>query len=344
MQVESSSLLFSVVKFIDEEMRAGMESQHKGSSRWDASQIPDMTGKTVVITGCSSGIGFEAAQSLARAGARLVMAVRNLDKGNTAASRIRNQASAATEVQLDVRPLDLADLDSVQHFADGLCNGEVADLDHIDVLINNAGVMAPPFQRTKQGFELQFGTNHLGHFALTGRLLPLLTKSPAGRVVTVSSMAHRGGRIDFDNLDGNKGYKRWREYSQSKLSNLIFAYELQRRLRATQSSVISIACHPGFAATNLVAAGLGSNWGGFGKVAAGVGNLWAQSAEMGSLPTVYAATHPSLGGGEYIGPLGRSGMRGYPGQVESTEISHDEQLAKKLWQVSQQLTGVSFLS
>lgn len=315
--------------------------QDTQSRRWDASQIPDVRGKVAVITGSNSGIGFEAARMLATAGVHIIMAVRNVDKGRRAVEDIQSRAINKNELQLDVYPLDLADLDSVQRFPDYLVQNHVESL---DLLINNAGVMAPPLQRTRQGFELQFGTNYLGHFALTGRLLPLLEKSPKSRVVTVSSMAHRGGRIDFQNFTGSQGYKRWREYSQSKLADLIFAYELQRRFRRLSVGVISVACHPGFAATNLVSAGFTGTWGSFGTAVAKVGNLAAQSAAMGALPTVYAATHEGLVGGEYIGPLGRGGMRGFPGVVDSTKISKDEALATRLWEVSEQLTGVNFLS
>ena len=305
---------------------------------WNVTKISDQTGKRVVITGSNSGIGYEAARVLADRGAQVILAVRNLDRGNEAARRIRAEVSGA---QVEIMPLDLADLDSVQSFADAY----QSKWDTLDILINNAGIMAPPHRQTKDGFELQFGTNHLGHFALTGRLINTLLSTPSARIVVVSSAAHNMGTIDFDNLNWADGYRRWRAYGQSKLANLLFAYELQRRLEQIGADVKCIACHPGFAATNLTAAGMGLGKSWLGKGIGGFANVFAQSASMGALPTLYAATEPRLQGGEYIGPTTRGGknsMRGYPGVVSSNQRSMDQEVAKRLWVVSEELTDVRF--
>ncbi len=305
---------------------------------WTLESIPDQGGKFAVVTGSNSGIGFEAAKVLASKGARVVLAVRSEKKGQVAMDAILREVPQAA---VETMPLDLADLRSVKQFAEDLCRKVQA----LDLLINNAGVMATPYLTTADGFELQFGTNHLGHFALTGRLFPLLRQTPGARVVTVSSAAHTGGRIDFDNLDGKKGYTRWKAYSQSKLANLIFAYELNRRLIQANLDTISVACHPGFAATNLTVAGFGLNRPWLGKGLGSLANMAAQSAAMGALPTLYAATEPSVKGGEYIGPIGRTGrnaMRGFPGPAMSSLRSHDPEVAQKLWEVSEELTGVHF--
>lgn len=304
-------------------------------NRWDERSVPDLQGKTVLITGSNSGIGFEAARVLAGKGADVVLAVRNAAKGQTAANALRREHPTAT---VDVMTLDLSDLASVHDFAQAFRQRSAK----LSLLINNAGVMAPPYRKTANGFEIQFGTNHLGHFALTGQLLPLLLATPSARVVNVSSAAHTVGKIDFDNLDGSKGYSRWRFYGQSKLANLLFTYELQRRFEAAKADVISVACHPGFAATNLTAAGVGMNLSWLGKGLGSLSNLAAQSAAMGALPTLYAATESGVHGGDFIGPTGRGGMKGYPGKVQSNERSHDSVVAKQLWQVSETLTGVQF--
>lgn len=306
---------------------------------WESEQIASQSGKRVVITGSNSGIGFEAARVLAKKGANLVLAVRNLDKGDAAAEDLEAEIPG---VKVDVMQLDLADLDSVHQFADDY-RGR---FDKLDILINNAGIMVPPYRETKDGFELQFGTNHLGHFALTGRLLEVLLATDKSRVVVVSSSAHTRGEINFDDLNfKQQSYRRFAAYGQSKLANLLFAYELQRRLESIHSSTICVACHPGFAATNLTAAGMGLGKSWIGKSVGGFANVFAQSAGMGALPTLYAATEPSLEGGEYIGPTSRTGrnsMRGHPGIVTSNQRSLDADVAKRLWEVSEDLTGVHF--
>jgi NAD(P)-dependent dehydrogenase (short-subunit alcohol dehydrogenase family) len=291
---------------------------------WTAHDIPDQTGRTVVITGANSGIGLVAARELARAGARVVMAVRNLDKGRAAADSI-------TSGEVEVCELDLADLASVRGFAEGYQG-------NVDLLINNAGVMAPPRRETKDGFESQFGTNHLGHFALTGLLLPRLLAGSEPRVVTVSSGAHRMGRIRFDDLQGERRYMNWLSYGQSKLANLMFCFELQRRATEAGTELKSLAVHPGYARTNLQFAA--PPW--YEAAVMRVTNLMAQTADMGALPTLYAATVPDLPGGSFVGPDGFMEQRGYPHVVTAAGKAYDEDAWRRLWQVSEDLTGVSY--
>jgi NAD(P)-dependent dehydrogenase (short-subunit alcohol dehydrogenase family) len=287
---------------------------------FSASSIPDMTGKTVIVTGANSGIGRAAATALADHGARVVLAVRNTDKGDAAAS----QMPGTTEV----RRLDLASLASVKEFGAGW-DGP------IDILINNAGIMIPPLSQTADGFEMQFGTNHLGHFALTNLLLPDIT----GRVVTVSSGAHRAGKIDFDDLNWErKSYRAWRAYGQSKLANLLFTAELQRRLIDAGSDVEANAAHPGYAATNLQFHS-GSR---FYDVISRIGNrVIAQDDKGGALPTLYAAV-TDIPGNSYAGPSGFMEGRGAPKLVGRSGAATDMDVARRLWDVSEQLTGVSF--
>jgi NAD(P)-dependent dehydrogenase (short-subunit alcohol dehydrogenase family) len=302
------------------------------STKWTAQDMPDQDGRIAVVTGANSGLGLETARELARHGAQVVLACRNTDKGEQAAQTIRADVSDA---QVDVRALDLGSLDSVRSFAEGL-RSEHASL---DLLINNAGVMAPPRRTTADGFELQFGTNHLGHFALTGLLMGILEKGADTRVVTLSSGAHRIGKIDFDDLQREHRYSRWRAYGQSKLSNLMFALELDRRLRAAGSSVLSVAAHPGYAATNLQTAAAPL----MDRLIMKVGNfVIAQSAAMGALPTLYAATKPDLEGGMFIGPDGMGEQRGYPRPVAPSQAATNEDVAARLWEVSEELTGVRF--
>ncbi|MFF3913397.1 oxidoreductase [Streptomyces sp. NPDC001852] len=291
------------------------------SDTWNATHLPDLTGRTAVITGANSGLGLATARALARAGAHVVFAVRDLARGGAAAAKV----SGSTEV----RRLDLADLDSVREFAAGWDRP-------LDLLINNAGVMMLPEQRTKQGFEMQFGTNHLGHFALTNLLLPLVTD----RVVTVSSGLHRGGDgvIHFEDVNLRGRYSPTRAYAQSKLANLLFTLELQRRLTEAGSTVRALAAHPGYAATNLqshhanpVVRGLMA-----------VGNrVFAQSDEAGALPTLYAASQ-DLPGASYVGPSGLGEMRGAPTLVGRSRAASDARAARRLWTLSEELTGVEW--
>jgi NAD(P)-dependent dehydrogenase (short-subunit alcohol dehydrogenase family) len=282
--------------------------------------LPDMTGRRVIVTGANSGIGRAATRALAGAGARVVLAVRNLDKGRAAA--------AAMPGDTEVRELDLASLASVREFA-AAWDGE------IDVLINNAGVMVPPLTRTADGFELQFGTNHLGHFALTN----LLLEHVSGRVVTVSSTAHRFGRIDFEDLNWErKPYNAWRAYGQSKLANLLFTAELQRRLTAAGSDVLATAAHPGYAATNLQSH---SQRRSLDLLMAISNRLFAQDENGGALPTLYAAVADIPGNG-FAGPEGFMEQRGAPKLVGRSAAAQDMDVARRLWDVSEELTGVRF--
>ena len=290
------------------------------ASKWTPEELPDLSGRTVVVTGANSGIGLVAARELGRAGARVVLAVRDEARGSAAAASIPGDT--------DVRRLDLADLTSVRAFADAW-SGD------LDVLINNAGVMAVPERRTADGFELQFGTNHLGHFALTNLLLPRVRD----RVVTVASGAHRMGQIRLDDLNWEQGgYHRWRAYGQSKLANLLFTSELQRRLAEAGSDVRAVAAHPGYAATNLQ----NRTENVFQNVLMAISNrVIAQSDEMGALPTLYAATQ-DLPGNSYVGPDGFQEQRGHPTLVGRSGAARDAETARRLWEVSEQLTGVRF--
>jgi NAD(P)-dependent dehydrogenase (short-subunit alcohol dehydrogenase family) len=304
------------------------------TKRWTQNDMPDQRGKLVVVTGGNSGIGYEASLALAGANAHVILAVRNVDKGEEAAGEIRQRYPQA---QVTVMALNLADLKNVRAFAESF----LASHDRLDVLINNAGVMALPARKTVDGFEMQFGTNHLGHFALTGLLLPVLKKTPGARIVTVSSGVHVSGDIHFDDLQWEKKYDRWGAYAQSKLANLLFAYELQRRFTAAGVNITSVGCHPGYAATNLQTAGPQMDGSVFSAWMMKVANaLFAQGRDMGALPTLFAATAVEVNGCDYIGPDG--GMRGYPQKMKSNNKSYDEALAKKLWTVSEKLTGVVY--
>jgi NAD(P)-dependent dehydrogenase (short-subunit alcohol dehydrogenase family) len=288
---------------------------------WTIKDLPDQAGRTFVITGANSGIGLATAQALATRGARVVLAVRDTDKGRRAAETIAGET--------DVRRLDLADLASVRAFAQDF------DTD-IDVLINNAGVMNVPHALTADGFEMQFGTNHLGHFALTNLLLPRITE----RVVVVASGAHRFGKIRLDDLNSERGYRRHGAYGQAKLANLLFMSELQRRLGAVGSPVRVTGAHPGWAATNLQSRSGNRLENGLMQL----GNrLFAQDQGMGALPTLYAAT-ADLPGNAYIGPDGRFELRGHPTPVGRSRAATDEETARELWRRSEQLTGVAFPS
>ena len=298
------------------------------TSKWTAADMPDQSGRRVVVTGANSGLGSATARELARAGASVAIACRNVAKGEEVASEMPGD--------VEVRELDLADLSSVRAFAETFA----ADHEQLDLLINNAGVMAPPRRLTKDGFESQFGTNHLGHFALTGLLLAPLLAAPAPRVVTVSAGLHRIGTIRFDDLQGEHGYNNWRWYGQSKLANLMFCFELQRRARAAGVKLLSLAAHPGYAATNLQFAGPAA-W--YERAAMTVSNrVIAQSAEMGALPALYAATYPDLPGGSFVGPDGLLEGRGHPRTVTAAGKAYDQQAWRRLWEVSEELTGVRY--
>jgi NAD(P)-dependent dehydrogenase (short-subunit alcohol dehydrogenase family) len=301
------------------------------TTKWTPADIPSQNGRLAIVTGANSGIGLVAARELARAGATLVLACRDTEKGSAAAREI---VAEAPNADVTISSLDLASLQSVRDFAARFNAGH----DALDLLVNNAGVMASPHRTTADGFELQFGTNHLGHFALMALLIDKLQGRDDARVVTVSSGAHRFGRMDFDDLQGERKYRRWGAYGQSKLSNLLFMFELDRRLRASGSTVRSVAAHPGYAATHLQSAAPQPD-----RFLMALANpIFAQSADMGALPILYAATYPGLEGGAYIGPGGFAEQRGYPTRVEARPSAHSTEDAARLWQVSEELTGVKF--
>ncbi|AGB36224.1 oxidoreductase [Natronococcus occultus] len=302
---------------------------------WTAADVPDQSGRTIVVTGANSGIGLEATRELAREGATVIMACRSVERGERAARDVRRNAPDA---ELRVEECDLGDLESVRAFADRL------DAE-IDVLINNAGVMAIPRSETADGFETQFGVNHLGHFALTGLLLERLATDggDAARVVTVSSGVHEQGEIEFDDLQGEDSYNKWEAYAQSKLANVLFAYELERRFLTAGLNADSMAVHPGYADTALQFRGPEQQESRLRLAAMKLLNgLVAQSAEMGALPTLYAATAPEAKGGAYYGPGGLANMRGSPERQASSDRSYDEETARRLWAISRELTGVSY--
>jgi NAD(P)-dependent dehydrogenase (short-subunit alcohol dehydrogenase family) len=303
---------------------------------WTVADIPDQTGRTVLITGANSGLGLRSAEALARAGAEVLLACRNPKK---AADALEAVAACATGSKPSVISLDLADLSSIEAAA-----GEVADrVDHLDVLMNNAGVMAIPLRRTADDFEMQFGTNHLGHFALTGHLLPLLLAASNPRVVSTSSQAHRIGKMRWDDIQWRNRYSKWMAYGQSKLANLLFAFELDRRAKSEGSDLTAVAAHPGYASTHLQAAGpemAGNSL--MGRVMNFGNSIVAQSDAEGALPQLYAATMPEVRGGEYYGPSGPFEMRGAPKQVGRTGAARDATAAHRLWELSEQETGVSY--
>jgi NAD(P)-dependent dehydrogenase (short-subunit alcohol dehydrogenase family) len=295
-------------------------------SNWTTADIPDQSGRIAVITGANTGLGYETAAALAAKGAHVVLAVRNVEKGKQAAARIGGDVS--------VVELDLTSLASIRTAAEEL----KSRFDHVDLLINNAGVMTTPKSTTADGFELQFGTNHLGHFAFTGLLLDHVADVPGARVVTVSSNGHKMlADIHFDDLQWERSYNRLRAYSQSKLANLLFTYELQRLL-ADGHAAIAVAAHPGFSSTELVR----NMPNVLLPVVNAISPLLSQSAAMGALPTLRAATDPGVLGGQYFGPDGFGEQRGYPKVVASSEKSHDLALQRRLWTVSEELTGVTF--
>jgi len=290
--------------------------------------MPDQTGRTILVTGANSGLGVRSAEALAAKGAHVVMACRNEAKAEAAR---RSVADAASGPEPTVVRLDLADLGQVREAAKEVA----ATVERLDVLMNNAGVMAIPRSLTAEGHEMQFGTNHLGHFALTGLLLPLLLQAPAPRVVTTSSNAHKVGRMNWDDLDSEKGYGKWKAYSQSKLANLLFMYELDRRAEEAGSELVSAGAHPGYAATNLTDRPGKRFW----NTLAAIGDkIFAQSDAQGALPQLYAATMPDVTGSDYWGPAGFREMRGAPTRVKSTARARDEADASGLWQISERRT------
>ncbi|WP_043264254.1 oxidoreductase [Streptomyces sp. CT34] len=304
-------------------------------TRWNTSHIPDQTGRSAVVTGANSGIGYVTARELARRGARVVLACRSTERGAAALDRLRREVPTA---EAEFRPLDLADLSSVRDFAAGL---DDFDGDRLGLLVNNAGVMALPHRTTADGFEMQFGTNHLGHFALTGLLLPRLLATPGARVVTVSSMLHVLADVDLDDLNSERSYGRWTAYGRSKSANLLFTHELARRLAAAGSGVVAAAAHPGYAATNLQTTGVRMEGRRSAERAIDLGNrIVAQPAEGGALGTLCAATAPHMRPDSFIGP--RSGLRGAPARSFRAPWTKKDSTAEALWTASEQLTGVRY--
>jgi len=300
-------------------------------SSWTAGDIPDQTGRTALVTGANSGLGFATSAALAGKGARVLLACRSPERAEAALERLRTRVPGAA---VELVALDLASLASVHQAADDAA----ARTARLDLLVCNAGVMAVPRGHTADGFETQLGTNHLGHFALTGRLLPLLLAAPAPRVVVVSSGAHRAGRIAFDDLMGERSYGRWKAYGQSKLANLLFVRELAHRATAAGLPLVAAAAHPGYAATGLQS-GQGAR---LLERLMQVGNaVLAQSAEGGALPSLYAATAPDVRSGDYYGPA-LAELRGAPKQVGRSAAARDDAVARQLWQESERLTGVTY--
>ncbi|MGH3644470.1 MAG: SDR family NAD(P)-dependent oxidoreductase [Mycobacterium sp.] len=302
------------------------------NTKWTAADVPDQTGRVAIVTGSNTGLGYETALVLADRGAHVVLAVRDVEKGNAAAARLVGRIPRAA---VTVQPLDVGSLQSIRTAAAEIKSA----YPRIDLLINNAGVMYPPKQLTKDGFELQFGTNHLGAFALTGLLLENMLSVEGSRVVAIASVAHRiQAAIHFDDLQWERSYNRVAAYGQSKLSNLLFTYELQRRLAAKSEPTIAVAAHPGLSNTELMRHVPGSGLPGFRQVF----GLVTNSPEMGALATLRAATDPDVIGGQYYGPDGFRELRGHPKLVESSRQSHDQDVQGRLWSVSEELTGVTY--
>jgi NAD(P)-dependent dehydrogenase (short-subunit alcohol dehydrogenase family) len=296
--------------------------------KWDSENISDQKGKVIIVTGSSSGLGYETAKVLADKNATVIVAVRNEAKGNAAVEKIKVENPNA---DIRVMLVDLANLESVQKFAENFKE----KFNKLDLLINNAGVMTPPYTKTKDGFELQFGTNHLGHFALTGLLIDLIKKTSGSRIVNVSSTAHKIGKLNFEDLNWEtRSYSKMRSYGDSKLANLYFTSELQKRLDRQSLDVIVASAHPGATATELSRHSL------FFKVL----SLFVQNSKMGALPTLYAAVAPDVQGNDYYGPGGFQEISGYPKKVEPAERAKKEDVAENLWDVSEKMTGVSYLS
>jgi NAD(P)-dependent dehydrogenase (short-subunit alcohol dehydrogenase family) len=306
------------------------------SLNWTVENIPDLTGKVIIITGANSGIGFEAAREFARKGARIILASRNKNKAEAALSQIQTEIPGS---RAEILQLDLANLKSVQQFAESFKK----NYDRLDTLLNNAGIMMVPYGKTKDGFEKQFGTNHLGHFALTGLLIDLLLKTPGARVVNISSNAHHFGEMNFSNrmYENGEGYSPQKAYGRSKLANLLFTYELQRRFNTIEVETIALAAHPGISNTNL-GAHIFKRW--RLRILQPLMELMLQSAAMGALPGIRAAVDPEVRGGQYFGPDGPKERSGYPVVVLSNEASYNLNDALQLWEISEKLTGVSYLN
>lgn len=304
-------------------------------SHWTPADIPDLHGHIALVTGANSGLGLETTRALAAKGASVVMACRDQEKGRKAKSAIEE---SVPEASLELAALDLSSLAAIRAFAERF----QADHTQLHLLFNNAGVMAIPYRKTQDGFEWQFGTNYLGHFALTGLLLPALLATPRSRVITTSSIVHVMGKIEFDNLNNERSYSRWSAYGKSKLADLMFAFELQRRLKRAGVDAVSVAAHPGFSHTSLQSTSATEAGAVMERL---MYSLYrGQSAAMGALPQLYAGTAPYIFGGEYIGPDGLFGLSGYPKKVRASKKAYDEQVAARLWEVSVEMTGVDYVA
>lgn len=306
------------------------------NKKWKNENIEDQSGKIFVVTGANSGLGLYTTKGLAEKGATVVMAVRNKDKGEVAVQEI---LSEFPDAKLDLMILDLASFRSIKEFAKKFNE----KYNQLHGLLNNAGIMQPPYRQTEDGLELQMGVNHFGHYLLTGLLLDKIKATPGARVVNQSSFAHStASNINFETITTGKGYNRSSVYSQSKLANLLFTYELQRRFEEHDIDAMAIGVHPGYTATNLQSSGPSLGGRSFWSIFYKFGNLMAQNVKMGCLPLLYGAVGPGLQGGDYIGPGGRGGFRGYPKRVRSGEASYDLEQARKLWEVSEELTKFKF--
>lgn len=303
------------------------------NGKWTTENIPDLTGKVIVVTGGNSGLGYESVKAFAQKGAEVILASRSVERGETAKKEM-----GTVKGKIAVMQLDLQDFTSIKKFA----NDFKEKYGRLDVLLNNAGIMTTPYFLTKDGLEAQNGTNHFGHFALTGQLFDILKKTPKSRIVNTSSLAHKQGKMDFDNLlfENGKGYSPIKSYGRSKLSNLLFTYELQRRIKAAQIDSLVVAAHPGVSNTNL-SRYLEKKF--IFKILKPVLAPFFQSAEMGALPQIRASVDENVKGGEYYGPDGFREMKGFPVKVKSNEASHNEEDAKKLWAISEKITGIKFL-
>jgi NAD(P)-dependent dehydrogenase (short-subunit alcohol dehydrogenase family) len=300
---------------------------------WTTSNIPDLTGKVIIVTGGNSGLGYESVKAFAEKGAEVILACRSVEKGENAKNEIGN-----VKGKIVVMQLDLMDFSSIKYFAESF----IKKYNRLDVLLNNAGIMTTPYFLTKDGLEAQNGTNHFGHFALTGQLLERIKNTPDSRVVNVSSMAHKQGQMDFDNLlfENGKGYSALKSYGRSKLSNLLFIYELQRKFEAAGVKSIAVSAHPGVSNTNL-ARYLEDKL--IFKILKPLMSPFIQEQDMGALPQIRASVDPNVKSGEYYGPDGFREMKGFPVKVQSNEASHNLEDAKKLWEVSEKLTGIKFI-
>ena len=314
-----------------------MTNSSPTAHHWTAADIPNLAGKTAIVTGSTAGLGLVAATELAAHGASVTLAVRDVARGEEVARAI---IDAYPEASVQVALLDLTSLASIREFA----TGYIKSHKRLDILINNAGIMGVPTRETTaDGFEAQFGTNHLGHFALTGLLLPVISKTKGARIVTVSSNLHKTGRMNFDDLMGEKSYKPWAAYGQSKLANLLFTSELQRRLEKAKIDAIAVAAHPGWSNTSLMKSGPMKGRSKFMTgLAQWVTDRMAQPGTMGALNELYAATAADVHGNEYFGPDGKSEQKGYPRKVDRSQFAKNAADAKRLWDVSEKLTGISY--